>query len=180
VTGRKVGLADVWGHDTNSIATEYFIFNMHFERREWRFRENITVSCHHRSSTEVGPYIAEFTFFAFLIPDTKKRRPKSEYFCCYIDPSIYVKQIAGIPFPLLHDMARDKEKSHLDVILDSPYLVLKGTGPDVEPTTLSGHVTLFLTEATSIKEVTLQFKGKAKIPVQTPDSYDFPSYRSSP
>jgi hypothetical protein len=80
--------------------------------------------------------------------------------------------MAGIAFqPPQHpqDMARDKEKPHLDVILDSQYLVLKGTGPDVEPTTLSGHVTLFLTEATSIKEITLQFRGKAKIS----DPYDF-------
>ena len=63
-----------------------------------------------------------------------------------------------------------KERPHLDVVLDNQYLVLKGTGPDVDPTTLSGHVRLVLTEPTSIKEITLQFKGKAKIPS---NSYDF-------
>lgn len=82
--------------------------------------------------------------------------------------------MAGIPFtPHSQDMARDKEKSHLDIILEHPYLVLKGTGPDVDPTILSGHVRLFLTEATSIKQITLQFKGKAKLPVQPSDLYDF-------
>ena len=81
--------------------------------------------------------------------------------------------MAGIPFHSpQQDMARDKEKSHLDIILDNPYLVLKGTGPDVDPTTLSGHVRLFLTEATSIKQITLHFKGKAKLPVLTSDLYD--------
>ncbi|KAF9471719.1 hypothetical protein BDN70DRAFT_909313 [Pholiota conissans] len=61
-------------------------------------------------------------------------------------------------------------KSHLEIILDAPYLTLKGTGPDVEPTSLSGHVALFLTESTSIKEITLQFRGKAKIPMPASES----------
>jgi arrestin-related trafficking adapter 4/5/7 len=84
--------------------------------------------------------------------------------------------MAGIHFHPQQDMARDKERPHLDVILDNQYLVLKGTGPDVDPATLSGHLRLFLTEATSLKEITLQFKGKAKIPVLTSDSYDFSSF----
>jgi len=67
------------------------------------------------------------------------------------------------------NMGRE-EKPHLDVILDAAYLALKGTGPDVEPTTLSGHVALYLTEATSIKEITLQFRGKAKIPMPASES----------
>ena len=76
-------------------------------------------------------------------------------------------EMAGIPF---HPQ-QDTERPHLDVILDNQYLVLKGTGPDVDPTTLSGHVRLVLTEPTSIKEITLQFRGKAKIPVLTSNSY---------
>ena len=75
--------------------------------------------------------------------------------------------MAGIPFHPQQDMAR--ERPHLDVILDNQYLVLKGT----DPTTLSGHVRLVLTEPTSIKEITLQFKGKAKIPVLNSNSYGF-------
>lgn len=91
--------------------------------------------------------------------------------------------MAGVSIyhPLQHpqDMARDKEKPHLDVELDNQYLVLKGAGPDVEPTMLSGHVRLFLTEDTPIKQVTLQFKGRVKILLLTPDSYDFPHFRVS-
>lgn len=62
-----------------------------------------------------------------------------------------------------HDMGKDKP--HLEIILDSQCLYLKGTGIDVEPTRLSGHVALYLAEATSIKEITLQFRGKARLPV---------------
>ena len=74
------------------------------------------------------------------------------------------------------DMARDKERPHLDVVLDNQYLILKGTGPDVDPTTLSGHVRLFLTEPTPLKEITLHFKGKAKFPVLTSDLYELYLY----
>ncbi|KAF5328618.1 hypothetical protein D9619_011636 [Psilocybe cf. subviscida] len=69
-----------------------------------------------------------------------------------------------------HHDSHSKEKPHLDIILDAPFLTLRGTGPDVEPTTLSGHVALFLTEATSVKEITLQFRGKAKIPMPATES----------
>ncbi|KAF6763278.1 hypothetical protein DFP72DRAFT_801526 [Ephemerocybe angulata] len=63
-----------------------------------------------------------------------------------------------------------KDKAHIDIVLDTPYLTLKGTGPDVEPTRLSGNVILYLAEATSIKEITLQFRGKARIPVPANES----------
>lgn len=67
----------------------------------------------------------------------------------------------------------DTTKSYLDIVLDAPFLTLRGTGPDVEATSLSGHVALFLTESTSIKEITLQFRGKAKIPMPASESYVF-------
>lgn len=60
---------------------------------------------------------------------------------------------------------RDKERSRLEIILDKELIFLKGTGVDVEPARLSGHVALYLSESTSIKEITLQFRGKAKLPV---------------
>lgn len=73
-----------------------------------------------------------------------------------------------------------KDKPYIDVLLDTPFLTLKGTGPDVEPTRLSGNVMLYLTEATSIKEITLQFRGKARLPVPVNDSYaSYLSHRSS-
>lgn len=67
------------------------------------------------------------------------------------------------------DMGRDKDcKPHIDIQVDSPSVVLKGVGVDVEPTLLTGHVALFLTESTSIKQITLQFRGKARVPASDP------------
>ncbi|PPQ90756.1 hypothetical protein CVT25_010145 [Psilocybe cyanescens] len=65
---------------------------------------------------------------------------------------------------------KEKDKPHISIIPDAPYLTLKGTGPDVEPTTLSGHVVLYLTESTTLKELTLQFRGKARIPMPANES----------
>ncbi|KAG1725434.1 uncharacterized protein EDB91DRAFT_1168591 [Suillus paluster] len=56
------------------------------------------------------------------------------------------------------------EKSHIDIVLDSDVLALKGTAVDVEPALLSGHLILTLSEATSIKEINLQFRGKTRVP----------------
>ncbi|RDB16697.1 Arrestin domain-containing protein C31A2.12 [Hypsizygus marmoreus] len=66
-----------------------------------------------------------------------------------------------------HDMAPDREHKgpRIEILLDQPYLFLKGVGVDVEPTRLSGHVALYLTESTPIKEITLQFRGKAHLPI---------------
>ncbi|KAF9467404.1 hypothetical protein BDZ94DRAFT_1249272 [Collybia nuda] len=75
--------------------------------------------------------------------------------------------------PPLHqdlDMARDKDKPRLEILLDSPYIFLKGVAADVEPARLSGHLALYLTESTPIKEITLQFRGKARLPVSPSDS----------
>ena len=86
-------------------------------------------------------------------------------------------------FPLLnpHDHQNDmgqphKEKEHkerprLEILLDKESIHLKGTGVDVEPGVLSGHVALYLTESTSIKEITLQFRGKARLPVPSHERY---------
>ncbi|KAG5639033.1 hypothetical protein H0H81_007646 [Sphagnurus paluster] len=71
-----------------------------------------------------------------------------------------------------HDMTKEKEhKPRVEILLDSPYLFLKGVGVDVEPTRLSGHVALYLNEATPIKEITLQFRGKARLPIPTSEAY---------
>ncbi|KAH9483841.1 Arrestin domain-containing protein C31A2.12 [Psilocybe cubensis] len=70
----------------------------------------------------------------------------------------------GLPQP------KEKDKPHIMIIPDTPYLALKGTGPDVEPTTLSGNVVLYLTESTTLKEITLQFRGKARIPMPANES----------
>ncbi|KAG1715777.1 hypothetical protein ID866_1401 [Astraeus odoratus] len=68
--------------------------------------------------------------------------------------------------PTDHDMSKDKDKerSGIDIIMESSCITLKGAGVDVEPALLSGHVVLNLTESTSIKEITLQFRGKVRLP----------------
>lgn len=71
------------------------------------------------------------------------------------------------------DMARDKHdkgQTSLDIVVNSDTLVLRGTGVDVAPALLSGNVVLYLSEATSIKEITLQFRGKARIPPSASES----------
>lgn len=82
----------------------------------------------------------------------------------------HVNQTSG---PSNHDidMARDKDKPRVEILLDSPHIVLKGVGVDVEPVRLSGHVALYLTESTPIKEITLQFRGKARLPAPSSESY---------
>lgn len=69
------------------------------------------------------------------------------------------------------EMHPEKSKSHLDISFHPETLYLKGTGPDVEPALLSGHVSLYLTESTSIKEITLSFRGKARLPVPSHEPY---------
>jgi arrestin-related trafficking adapter 4/5/7 len=61
-------------------------------------------------------------------------------------------------------ISKEKDKPHLDIVLNSDTIVLKGTGNDVEPALLSGHISLYLTEPMSLKEITLQFRGKARLP----------------
>lgn len=63
-----------------------------------------------------------------------------------------------------HEFIPEKQKSSLEIIFNPEIVCMKGTGPDVEPALLSGHVALYLTESTSIKEITLSFRGKAKLP----------------
>ncbi|KAJ8518138.1 hypothetical protein ONZ45_g4772 [Pleurotus djamor] len=69
-----------------------------------------------------------------------------------------------------HVMSKEKDRQRLEISLDTDCLYLKGTGADVEPALLSGHVILHLAESTSIKEITLQFRGKARLPVSPSES----------
>jgi hypothetical protein len=71
-------------------------------------------------------------------------------------------QTSGLSEQVNADMGRDK--SRLDILLDSPFVVLKGVGNNVEPGLLSGHVALHLTESTAIKHITLHLRGKAHLP----------------
>lgn len=63
------------------------------------------------------------------------------------------------------DMGRtDKGPISVDIVVSSDTLVLRGTGVDVAPALLSGNVVLNLTESMSIREISLSFRGKARIP----------------
>jgi arrestin-related trafficking adapter 4/5/7 len=64
-----------------------------------------------------------------------------------------------------HDFLSEKSKTGLEIIFNPEIVCMKGTGPDVEPALLSGHVALYLTESTSFKEITLSFRGKTRLPV---------------
>ncbi|KAH8107888.1 hypothetical protein BXZ70DRAFT_1069158 [Cristinia sonorae] len=58
----------------------------------------------------------------------------------------------------------------IDIIVASDTLSLKGAGQDVNPALLSGNVVLYLNEPTSLKHITLQFRGKAKLPASQAES----------
>ena len=64
----------------------------------------------------------------------------------------------------------DRPHSTLEIVVAQETLVLKGSGSDVEPAVLSGNVVLHLAERTSIKEINLQFRGKARVPQQSHES----------
>lgn len=75
---------------------------------------------------------------------------------------------ATAPAPPL-PAAREKTHTSLDITVANDQLVLRGTGVDVEPTLLTGNVVLHLTEPTSIKQILLVFRGKARVPSNPTD-----------
>lgn len=59
---------------------------------------------------------------------------------------------------------RDDKHTGIELFVDTDVLALKGAGAEVTPALLSGQIVLDLAESTSVKEITLQFRGKAKLP----------------
>jgi hypothetical protein len=59
---------------------------------------------------------------------------------------------------------KDDKPTNVEIIVDSDVLTLRGTGVEVTPALLSGKVALNLAESTPVKQITLQFRGKAKLP----------------
>jgi arrestin-related trafficking adapter 4/5/7 len=53
---------------------------------------------------------------------------------------------------------------NIEIIVYNDLLTLRGAAVQVTPALLSGHVVLHLAEATTLKQITLQFRGKAKLP----------------
>jgi len=68
--------------------------------------------------------------------------------------------------------SRDKEKPQLtlEIVVTNDVLHLKGLGADADPTLLSGNVIIYLPEATPIKDITLHFRGKARLSPPVNDS----------
>ncbi|RPD78764.1 hypothetical protein L226DRAFT_543977 [Lentinus tigrinus ALCF2SS1-7] len=65
----------------------------------------------------------------------------------------------------MHHKEKQHKHPHLEIHVNNDVLCLRGTGVDVNPALLSGNVVLQLSEPTAIKEITLQFRGKAHLPV---------------
>jgi hypothetical protein len=62
------------------------------------------------------------------------------------------------------DTASSSQVDPLEIILASELLVCRGVSGNYEPALLSGHVVLNLSEATNIKNITLDLMGKAIVP----------------
>jgi hypothetical protein len=68
----------------------------------------------------------------------------------------------------------------LDILIHNDPVVIRGTGVDYEPTTVRGVVTLFLPEATDIKEVIVCCTGKARLAIMQKDGYVYLFFFGSP
>lgn len=69
--------------------------------------------------------------------------------------------------PTLHHLlqgTRDEKHTGIELVVNTDVVTLKGTGAEVTPTLLTGQIVLDLAESTPVKEITLQFRGKAKLP----------------
>jgi arrestin-related trafficking adapter 4/5/7 len=58
----------------------------------------------------------------------------------------------------------DDKHPNIEIIVNNHLLTLRGAAVQVTPALLSGHVVLHLAESTTLKQITLQFRGKAKLP----------------
>jgi hypothetical protein len=63
-----------------------------------------------------------------------------------------------------HSDRQDDKHTGIDLVVNSDVLTLKGNGAEVTPTLLTGHIVLDLAESTTVRQITLQFRGKAKLP----------------
>lgn len=59
---------------------------------------------------------------------------------------------------------KDDKPTNIEIIVDSDVLTLRGIGDEVTPALLSGQVALNLAESTPVKQISLQFRGKVKLP----------------
>ena len=59
---------------------------------------------------------------------------------------------------------KDDNPTNIEIVLDKDVLIIRGTEVEATPALLSGQVALSLAESTPVKEITLQFRGKVKLP----------------
>ncbi|KAI0256335.1 hypothetical protein BJV78DRAFT_1314984 [Lactifluus subvellereus] len=59
---------------------------------------------------------------------------------------------------------KDAKHPNIEIVVDTDVLILRGAGVEVTPALLSGHVVLHLAESTPVKQIILQFRGKARLP----------------
>ena len=72
-----------------------------------------------------------------------------------------------MPVPFFHSSSRNHTAppvEPLQIIVNSDRLLCRGVAGNLEPALLSGHVVLSLSEAANIKDISLEFVGKARIP----------------
>ena len=70
----------------------------------------------------------------------------------------------GITHHTHHSDRHDDKHTGIDLVVNSDVLTLKGNEAEVSPALLSGQIVLDLAEPTTVKQITLQFRGKAKLP----------------
>ncbi|KAF7309483.1 Arrestin-C domain-containing protein [Mycena indigotica] len=56
-----------------------------------------------------------------------------------------------------------QDSQRMEIAVDHDFLFLRGTGSDSEPALLQGNVVLELREPTTVRSITLQFRGKAYV-----------------
>lgn len=83
-----------------------------------------------------------------------------------------VQSSTSIPASELWDpldvLPRETSQPTLDIVVTNNVICLQGPGREVEPVLLSGEVVLYLSEDTDIKDITLNFRGKVKLPSSDP------------
>src|SRR6267154_2600642 len=146
---------------------------------KWGMMESGMLFCRGNIRTKEHYKISQYsnrrnTRSAKMAFSTNITRPSSPQLPSPVDDHLSAALHAALT--RVHKDMHPKDKSHhdksrIDIIPDSDVLALKGTAVDVEPALLSGHLVLTLSEATSIKEINLQFRGKARIPPHLNDPY---------
>lgn len=90
----------------------------------------------------------------------------------FTSPDLTVLPSASTPASELWDpldmLPRERLQPILDIMVADDVLCLRGPGRQAEPVLLSGNVALYLPEDTDIKDITLNFRGKAKFPPSDP------------